>query len=63
MYAHIVSRLTNRIKDVAVEALGFILSHSDATRRALRDQIKLEALNIGELTDAGTQVGDESLAR
>ncbi len=63
MFAHIVSRLTNRTEDVAVEALGFILSRSDAARRALRDLLKLEGLDVGELTDAGTQVGDETLAR
>ena len=63
MFAHIVSRLTNRTEDVAVEALGFILSRSDAARRALRDLLKLEGLDVGELTNAGTQVGDESLAR
>ena len=63
MFAHIVSRLTNRTEDVAVEALGFILSRSDAARRALRDLLKVEGLDVGELTDAGTQVGDETLAR
>ena len=63
MFAHIVSRLTNRTEDVAVEALGFILSRSDAARRALRDLLKLEGLDVGELTDAETQVGDETLAR
>ena len=30
MFAHIVTRLTNRTEDVAVDALGFILSRSDA---------------------------------
>ena len=63
MFAHIVARLTNRTEDVAVEALGFILSRSDAARRALRDLLKLEGLDVGEMTDAGTQVGDETLAR
>lgn len=63
MFAHIVSRLTNRTEDVAVEALGFILSRSDAARRALRDLVELEGMDVGELTDAGTQVGDETLAR
>ena len=63
MFAHIVSRLTNRTEDVAVEALGFILSRSDAARRALRDLVKPEGTDVGELTDAGTQVGDETLAR
>ena len=63
MFAHIVSHLTNRTEDVAVEALGFILSQSDAARRALRDLVALEGVDIGELTDAETQVGDETLAR
>ena len=63
MFAHIVTRLTNRTEDVAVDALGFILSRSDAARRALRDLLKLEGLDVGELTDAGTQVSDGTLAR
>ena len=63
MFAHIVSRLTNRTEDVAVDAIGFILSRSDAARRALRDLLKLEGLDVGELTDAATQVGDGTLAR
>ena len=63
MFAHIVTRLTNRTEDVAVEALGFILSRSDAARRALRDLLKLDGLDVGELTDAGTQVSDGTLAR
>ena len=52
MFAHIVSRLTNRTEDVAVDALGFILSRSDAARRALRDLLKLEGLDAGELAAA-----------
>ena len=63
MFAHIVSRLTNRTEDVAVEALGFILSRSIEARRALRDLLQLDGLDIGELADAGTQVSDETLAR
>ena len=35
MFAHIVSRLTNRTVYVAVEALGFILFRFDATRRGM----------------------------
>ena len=63
MFAHIVSRLTNRTEDVAVEALGFILSRSEAVRRALRDLLQLEGLDVGELTGAKTQVSDETHAR
>lgn len=63
MFGHIVSRLTNRTEDVAVEALGFILSRSEAARRALRDLLQLEGLDVGELTGAKTQVSDETRAR
>ena len=48
---------------MAVEALGFILSRSDATRRALRNLLQLEGMDIGELTGAETQVSDETSAR
>lgn len=63
MCAHIVSCLTNRTEDVELEALGFILSRSDAAKRALRDLVELGGMDVGELTDAGTQVGDATLAR
>ena len=43
---------------VAVEALGFVLSRSDAARRALRDLLQLEGLDVGELTGVKTQVSD-----
>lgn len=61
MFAHIVPHLTNRTEDVAVEVLGFILSRSDAARRALKDMVELEGMEVGELTDAGTQVGERLL--
>ena len=63
MFAHIVARLTDRTEDVAVGALGFIFSRSDAARRALRDLLKLEGLDVGKFTGAATQVSDGSLAR
>ena len=63
LFAYIVSRLTDRNEDVAVEALGYILSRSNATRRALRNLLELEGLDTGELTDARTQVRDKNRAR
>ncbi len=67
MFSHIVSRLSGRTEDVAVEALGFILSRSDSARRALRDMLRdilqEEGLNIPELTDAATQISGEEGAR
>ena len=35
----------------------------DAARRALRDLLKLEGLDVGELTGAATQVSDGTLVR
>ncbi|MYF69023.1 MAG: hypothetical protein F4181_03155 [Proteobacteria bacterium] len=67
MFSHIVSRLSGRTEDVAVEALGFILSRSDSARRALRDMLRdilqEEGLSIPELTDAATQISGEEGAR
>jgi len=63
MFSHIVSRLSDRTEDVAVEALGFILSRSDSARRALRDILQEEGLSIPELTDAATQLSGEEGAR
>ena len=59
MFSHIVSRFTDHTEDVAVEALGYILSRSDSARRALRDMLQVEGLDIPELTDAATQVSGE----
>ena len=39
LFAHIAPWLTDRIEDVAVEALGYILSNSEAARRALAETL------------------------
>ena len=61
--SHIVSRLSNRTEDIAVEALGYILNRSDSARKALGDILQSEELDFPELTDAETQVSDEKGAR
>ena len=56
LLSHIVSRWSNRTEDIAVDALGFILSRSRAARAALQSVIETEVQDIGELTGAKTQV-------
>lgn len=63
MFSHLVSRLSDRTEDLAVEALGYILSRSDAARRALRDLLQVGGLDIGNLTEAATQISGEEGAR
>lgn len=63
LLAHVVSRLTNRAEDAAVESLGFILSRSRAARVALRDVLETCVRDIGELTGAETQVAGSDGAR
>ncbi len=47
LFAHIAPWLTDRIEDVAVEALGYILSNSPAARRALSDTLKEGKMEVG----------------
>ena len=63
LLAHVVSRLSNRVEDAAVESLGYILSRSGAARIALRDVLEMCVQNIGELTGARTQVAGPDGAR
>ena len=58
-----VSRWSNRTEDIAVDALGFILSRSRAARTALRNIIETAVQDIGELTGAKTQVTGDDGAR
>ena len=46
----IAQKYTNRREDVAVDALGYILSYSEAARASLTD--KLRVANIGTATVA-----------
>ncbi len=63
LFAHIAPRLTDRIEDVAVEALGFILSNSPAARRALAETVRLGGAVVGSIDRVQTQVTDEKGAR
>ncbi|MCZ0939674.1 MAG: hypothetical protein OXJ55_13615 [Caldilineaceae bacterium] len=60
LFAHITQWLTNRIEDVAVEALGYILSQSPAARRALTDVLKEGGMDVKLIDRIETQeIGDE----
>ena len=60
LFAHIAPRLTDRIEDVAVEALGFILSNSPAARRALADTLKDGGIEVGSIDRVETwEIGEE----
>ena len=63
LLSHIVSRWSNRTEDIAVDALGFILSRSRAARAALQSVVETAVQDIGELTGAKTQVTGDDGAR
>ena len=57
LLAHIVSRLSNRTEDIAVDALAYILSHSLAARATLRRLLHMGGLeDLCELSEAKAQV-------
>ena len=63
LFAHIAPRLTDRIEDVAVEALGHILSNSEAARSALEETVGLGGAIVDPIDRVQTQVTDEEGAR
>ena len=58
LLAHLAPRLTDRIEDIAVEALGYILSNSQASRGALDDVLRSLGAEIGPITRVNTQDSD-----
>ena len=60
LFAHIAPRFTNRIEDVAVEALGHILSNSEAARSALTDKLRSGGIAVDSIERVQTQaIGEE----
>ena len=55
LFAHIAPRLTDRIEDVAVEALGHILSQSPAARSALENTLREGGTVVDSITTVQTQ--------
>lgn len=56
LFAHIIPRLTDRSEDIAVEALGYILSQSTASRRALETLVAAGGAEVTSITGVRTQV-------
>ena len=61
LFAHIaLNKLQGQIEDVAVEALGYILSNSPAARRALTDVLKEGGIEVGPIDRVETwEIGEE----
>ena len=58
--AHIARKLfSDRTEDIAVEALGYILSESESTRRALQNVLRAGGAEVGPIPDVRTQVSGE----
>ena len=57
LLAHLSSRFTERTEDIAVEALGYILSTSEAARTGLLSILRSGGANVEELSRIDTQIG------
>lgn len=58
MLAHLAGRLTERTEDIAVEALGYVLSQSVAARHGLQEVLRTGDAKLGELRHVRTQVSE-----
>lgn len=60
LFAQILPKFTERTEDVAVEALGYILSQSVAARRALENTLREGGTTVGSIARVRTQAtGDK----
>ena len=61
LFAHIaLNKLQGQIEDVAVEALGYILSNSPGARRALAETLKEGGIEVGPIDRVETwEIGEE----
>ena len=59
LLAHLAQRLTDRTEDIAVEALGYILSQSIAARCGLDQLLRAGGAEVPELAAIRTQAGEE----
>ncbi|MDE2687051.1 MAG: hypothetical protein OXI16_06065 [Chloroflexota bacterium] len=63
LLAHLTPMLTDRVEDMAVEALGYILSKSPASRNALNLMLKSGVPEIKSVEQVRTQVTGDTGAR
>ena len=60
LLAHLTPRLTERVEDIAVEALGFILSQSRASMLVLNQTLQVVVPDLAPISSVTTQVtGDD----
>ena len=63
LLTHLVPSLTNRVEDMATEALAFILNQSEACRHALDGLLRDNDFNPGPISRIETQVTDGDRSR
>ncbi len=63
LLARLAPRFSDQTENVAVEALGYVLSGSEPARRALTNVIRQSGASIGQIVAVRTQATGENLAR
>ncbi len=61
LLSHLISRITERTEDIAVEALGYILNKSPAARGALEYPVKADGLDSGLCRHDSSSEASETL--
>lgn len=63
LLGNLVPRITNRVEDAAVEALGYILGESKASLAALNSLVRTDGVNMPEIVRIRTQESGEDRTR
>lgn len=59
LFSGVVPLFTSRLEDVAVEALGYILTGSESARQALQQMLSVGGADVGEIGRVRTQASGE----
>ena len=63
LLAHLAYKFSGQTETTATEALGYILSRSEATRNALRDTLKTGGADVGPIARVQTEVIGKKMER
>ena len=63
LLAHLAYKFGGQTETIATEALGYILSRSEAARNALRDLIQTGGVDVGRIARAQTEVVGKKMER
>ena len=63
LLAHLAYKFSGQTETTATEALGYILSRSEAARNALRDTLKTGGADVGPIARVQTEVADKKTGR